>query len=140
MEYTAQPTNSTPELTAVIAQAIYTKIKQYGTADSAFKNQSDSKYDPEHFEATDKEIDRIVKELNEYASGKIITPEEFHYDEETGEKIIDVEEERYVMTTETDLVAQVESELLDVKDILNDIEPNGIWDEFKTLYTNNEGI
>jgi hypothetical protein len=40
------------------------------------------------------------------------------------------------MTTETDLINQVSSELLSVRDILNDIEPNWIRNDFKDLYSN----
>lgn len=134
MEYKTKPTSSIPELTSTIAKKVYSKIKEYGTADAAFKAQTDSAIEPEHFKMTNDEIDRIVKELREYASGKVIVAEESHFDEETMEKVIDVEEVRYELTTENDLVSQVDSEYLSVLDILNDIEPDGIWDNFKSLY------
>ena len=62
MEFKTQPTNSTPALTAEVAQEIYGLIKTYGSADRAYKDKGNSDYEPEHFNIVDKEIDRIVRE------------------------------------------------------------------------------
>jgi hypothetical protein len=65
--------------------------------------------------------------LKSYASGRIIQPLIKHYEPlNDGEMklVIDQLEVKYIMTTETDLINQVSSELLSVRDILNDIEPN----------------
>jgi hypothetical protein len=121
MEFKTQPTNSTPALTAEIAGQVYNLIKQYGDADKAYKLKGDSVIDPEHFEAVDKEIDRIVRELNEYKNGKLISAEVSHIDEETGEKVIDSEAVYYEYTTDEDLANQVSSDYLDVSLIITDI-------------------
>jgi len=137
MNYTTKPTSSTPELTSTVAKAIYTLIKTHGTADNAFKAQADSLYDPEHFKAVDGEIDRIVSELNSFASGKIVTPEvPAEYDEEGNVTKEAIPAVRYQLTTESKLKSQVSSTLLNVGDILNDIEPNGIWAEYKAIFSN----
>jgi hypothetical protein len=135
MDFRPPATTSTPVLTAQLAQAIYELIKEHGNADLAFKAQDDSAYDPEHFAAVEKEWDRVTKELREYAGGKIIEPAEYEINEETGEQELVSEEVRYELTTQSDLVAQVDSALLDVADVLNDIEPNGLWADFKALYS-----
>lgn len=68
-----------------------------------------------------KEIDRIVRELNEFKAGKLLQAEESHFDEETGEKVIDSEAVYYEYTTDEDLALQVSSDYLDVATIINDI-------------------
>ena len=45
MEFTEQPTNSTPALTAEVAQTIYGLIKTYGSADRAYKDKGNSDYE-----------------------------------------------------------------------------------------------
>ena len=121
MEYfNEQPTNSTPELTSEIAGQVYNLIKEHGDADKAYKLKEDSSIDPEHFTAVDKEIDRIVRELNEFKNGKLLEPEVSHYNEE-GEKVIDSEAVYYEYTTDEDLALQVSSDLLDVATIIEDI-------------------
>ena len=121
MDFNEQPTNSTPALTAEIAGQIYNLIKEHGDADKAYKLKGDSSIDPEHFVLVDKEIDRIVKELNEFKSGKLLEAEEFHYDEETGEKVIDKEAVYYEYSTDEDLAEQVSSDYLDVATIIEDV-------------------
>jgi len=121
MEFKTQPTNSTPALTAEVAQEIYSLIKTYGSADRAYKDKGNSDYEPEHFSIVDKEIDRIVRELNEYKNGKLISAEVSHIDEETGEKVIDSEAVYYEYTTDEDLANQVSSDYLDVSLIITDI-------------------
>lgn len=68
-----------------------------------------------------KEIDRLVRELNEYKNGKLISAEVSHIDEETGEKVIDSEAVYYEYTTDEDLANQVSSDYLDVSLIITDI-------------------
>jgi len=121
MEIKIQPTNSTEVLTAEIAQEIYSEILAHGNADLAVKHQANSERDPENFEKVNKEADRIVKELNEFKSGKLLEAEEFHFDEESMEKVIDKEAVYYEYTTDADLIKQVSSELLDVATVLNDL-------------------
>jgi hypothetical protein len=120
MDFNAQPTNSTPALTAEIAGQVYELIKQFGDADKAYKLKSDSSIDPEHFSLVDKEIDRIVKELREYKAGKLLEAEEFHFDEE-GNKVIDKEAVYYEYSTDEDLALQVSSDYLDVAAIIEDV-------------------
>lgn len=120
MDFNEQPTNSTTELTSVIAEQVYDLIKEHGDADKAYKLKGDSSIDPEHFEAVDKEIDRIVRELNEFKNGKLLQVEVSHFTEE-GEKVIDSEAVYYVYTTDEDLALQVSSDLLDVSTIIVDI-------------------
>jgi len=134
MDFTPTATTSTPELTAEIAQEIHELIREYGTADIAYKSQANSEHEPEHFTAVEKEWDRIAKELREYASGKILEPAVYELEEETGALTLISGEVRYELTTKKDLIAQVESDLLSVEDVLNDIEQNGLWADFKALY------
>ena len=115
-----QPTNSTTELTSEIAGQVYDLIKEYGDADKAYKLKGDSAIDPEHFVAVSNEVDRIVRELNEFKNGKLLQAEVSHYTEE-GEKVIDSEAVYYEYTTDEDLALQVSSDLLDVSTIINDI-------------------
>jgi len=119
MEIKTQPTNSTPELTSEIAQAIFAKIVEYGNADKAYKSQADSAYDPEHFQAVDKEADRISAELAAYKSGsKVITPAvPAVYDEEGNVTTEAVPAVCYEYTTDEDLLSQVTSDLLDVESV-----------------------
>ena len=121
MEFTEQPTNSTPALTVEVAQTIYGLIKTYGSADKAYKLKGNSDYEPEHFSIVDKEIDRLVRELNEHKNGKLISAEVSHIDEETGEKVIGQEAVYYSYTTDEDLAEQVSSDYLDVSLIITDI-------------------
>ena len=121
MDFNEQPTNSTPALTAEIAGQVYNLIKQYGNADKAYKMKGGSSIDPEHFTAVDKEIDRIVRELREFKNGKLLQAEVSHFDEETGEKVIDSEAVYYEYTTDEDLALQVSSDYLDVATIIVDI-------------------
>jgi hypothetical protein len=120
MDFNEQPTNSTPTLTAGIAEQVYNLIKEHGDADKAYKLKGDSSIDPEHFVLVDKEIDRIVKELREYKAGKLLETEEFHYDEE-GEKVIDKAAVYYEYSTDADLAEQVSSDYLDVATIIEDV-------------------
>lgn len=121
MDFTNKGTSSTPELTSEIAEAIYGEIKTHGNADLAFKAQTDSIHEPEHYKLVDKEADRIVKELNEFKNGKLLEAEESHYDEESGEKVVDKEAVYYEYTTDEDLIAQVSSDYLDVETVFNDL-------------------
>jgi len=68
-----------------------------------------------------KEIDRVVRELNEFKNGKLLQAEVSHFDEETGEKVIDSEAVYYEYTTDEDLASQVSSDYLDVATIIEDI-------------------
>ena len=120
MDFNEQPINSTPALTAEIAGQVYALIKQYGDADKAYKMKGDSSIDPEHFVLTNAEADRIVKELNEFKNGKLLSAEEYHYNEQ-GEKVVDKEAVYYKYTTDEDLIAQVSSDYLDVATILSDM-------------------
>ena len=121
MDFTPKPTTSTTPLTAEIAQTVYNLIKQFGNIDKAYKLKGDSIIDPEHFEAVDKEIDRVVRELNEFKNGKLLQAEVSHFDEETGEKVIDSEAVYYEYTTDEDLALQVSSDYLDIATIIEDI-------------------
>lgn len=120
MEFKEQPTNSTSALTAEIAGQVYNLIKEYGDADKAYKLKGDSLIDPEHFTAVDREVDRIVRELNEFKAGKLLQAEVSHIDE-SGEKVIDSEAVYYEYTTDEDLALQVSSDYLDVSLIITDI-------------------
>lgn len=132
MEFKERPTSSTPEITAEIAGKVYDLIKQYGDADTAFKSQSDSAIDPEHFKTTDKEADRLFKEMNRYTSGDVLLePEQYHFDEETGEKIIDSKAVYYTLTTERNFKAQFSSNLLDVAEVYTDWKGNRTWTQIK---------
>ena len=123
MDFTIKPTNSTPALTAEIAQLVYNKIKEHGTADMAFKSQDDSSLEPEHFKLVNTEADRIVNELNAYKNGKIITPKVLATYDESGEVLTEeVPAVHYVYTTDKDLISQVSSDLLNVTTIYNDIQ------------------
>jgi len=133
VDFTTKGGNSTPELTAEIAGNIYALIKQEGNADLAFKSQESSQYEPEHFKLVDKEVDRLFKEMNKYAYGRVLLePEEYHFDEETGEKVIDSEAVYYNLTTETDFKNQFSSDILDVNTVYNDWKGDKTWTVIKT--------
>lgn len=68
-----------------------------------------------------KEIDRVVRELREYKNGKLLQAEVSHFDEETGEKVIDSGAVYFEYTTDEDLALQVSSDYLDVATIIEDI-------------------
>lgn len=136
MDFTIKPTNSTPEMTAEIASNAYSKIKEFGNIDLAFKAQTDSSIEPEHFVKVDNEADRLIREINSFMGGKLLSAEEFHYDEESMEKVIDKKEVRYIPTTKTDLIKQLSSDFLDVELILNDYI-SGTWTEFKESFEGN---
>lgn len=120
INFNPEPTTSTPEITSEVAQAIYTLIKTHGDADKAYKLKGNSDYEPEHFTAVDREVDRIVRELNEFKAGKLLQAEVSHIDE-SGEKVIDSEAVYYEYTTDEDLALQVSSDYLDVSLIITDI-------------------
>lgn len=128
------PATTLPEITAEAAQEIFNLLKTQSLASA--REANGSKYPLQFFYAVDKEFKRMAKEFNEWASGKVIAPEVSHFDEETGEKVVDTPEVRYELTTETDLVSKVSSDILNSLDVLNVIEPEGIWknyvDSFKT--------
>jgi flagellar motor switch protein FliG len=128
------PVSTTSELTPELAAEIFDKLKTASPTTVFTDPANDSKYDWDHVQAVVDEFKQMVKEFNEWASGKVITPEESHFDEETGEKVVDVEEVRYELTTETDLISKVNSDILDSKKVLNEIEPNGLWNEYKALF------
>jgi len=117
MDFNAQPTNSTPDLTAEIAGQVYVLIKQFGDADKAYKMKGDSAIDPEHFELVNKELDRIVSELYLYRNGSKLLNSAV-YDEE-GNLIS--EAVYYQYTTDEDLALQVTSEYLSVSIIIEDV-------------------
>lgn len=96
MDFTIKSGTSTPEITTEIAQAIYAEVKEHGSADCAYKCQSNSEYDPEHFVIVDKEGDRVIKELRAGC----------------------------VNSTQTALLSSVTSDLLDVSVLLED-DKNG---------------
>lgn len=132
VEFNTVPTSNQKPLDATDAQEIYGLIKQYGDADKAFKNKSGSALEPQHFPTVSKEADRLFKEMNRYASGNVVvTPEQSHFDEETGEKIIDQEAEYYTLSTESDFKAQFTSDLLDVNEVYNDWKGERTWTQIK---------
>jgi hypothetical protein len=132
VEFNEQPTSTQKTLDATDAQEIYGLIKQFGDADKAFKNKQGSDLEPQHFPMVSKEADRLFKEMSKYASGKVvITPEQSHFDEETGEKIIDQEAVYYKLTTESDFKAQFSSDYLDVAEVYSDWKGNRTWTEIK---------
>ena len=133
MDFTTKGGNSTPVLTSDIAGEIYALIKLEGNADLAFKNQENSQYEPEHFKEVDNEADRLFKEMNKYAYGRVLLEaEQSHYDEETGEKVIDSEAVYYSLTTETNFKSQFSSELLDVNTVYNDWKGDKTWTQIKS--------
>jgi hypothetical protein len=140
MEFITQPTHSTTELTSEVAQAIYTLIKTYGSADLAFKNQPSSQYDPEHFVTVDAEGDRLIGEINTLMSGsKVITPAVPAVVGEDGEITSEaVPAVYYEPTTEADLLAQLSSGLLDVEDVLDDQKGEMTWTQFKNSFSQGE--
>ena len=123
-------------ITQAEAQEIFDLLKIQSLASA--REAHGSKYPLQFFYAVDNEFKRMTKEFNEWASGKVITPEESHFDEETGEKVVDVAEVRYKLTTETDLVLKVSSDILDSLDVLNEIEPNGIWNDYVNSFKTTE--
>lgn len=132
VDFNESPTKSTPELDSTTAQEIYALIKEHGDADKAYKNKGNSDYEPEHFKQTNDEADRLFKEMNKYASGRVLLEEEeSHYDEETGEKVIDKEAVYYELTTETDFKEQFSSEYLDVNEVYYDWKGDRTWSEIK---------
>jgi hypothetical protein len=117
MDFNAQPTNSTPALTSEIAGQVYNLIKQFGDADKAYKMKGDSAIDPEHFDLVNKELDRIVSELNLYKNGsKLLTAAEYG-----AEGNLTKEAVYYQYTTDADLAKQVSSEYLNVATIIEDV-------------------
>ncbi|MDD4111365.1 MAG: hypothetical protein PHS54_07520, partial [Clostridia bacterium] len=84
MDFTTQPTNSTGELTAELAMAVYNKIKEAGNADLAYKAQVDSLLEPEWFDIVNKEGDRIINEIIAKENGTFIVEPAYpaEYDEE----------------------------------------------------------
>jgi len=132
VEFKTAPTNSTSELTSEIASNVYSEIKSHGDADTAFKAQTDSSIDPEHFKTVNNEVDRLFSEMNKYASGNVLLePEVSHFDEETGEKVVDSEAVYYKLTTETDFKSQFSSDYLDIAEVYNDWKGSRTWTEIK---------
>jgi len=97
MDFNTKPTSTTPEITQEIAQGVYLLIREYGSADLAFKSQSNSEYEPEHFGIVEKEYKRIDTEVNSIMWGK-----DSPNDEEA-------------------LIALISSKLLDVSVIVPDV-------------------
>ena len=126
------PVSDAPQITKSDAADIFELLKTRSLASA--RVASGSKYPLQFFYEVDNEFKRLQREFNEYMSGKLLTPEVSHFDEETGEKVIDTPAVYYEATTETDLLAQVSSDLLDTKKVLNEIEPGGIWADFKASF------
>ncbi|MDD4805099.1 MAG: hypothetical protein PHN69_08230 [Candidatus Pacebacteria bacterium] len=123
MDFNDKPTFSTPALTAEVAQEIYSLIKQYGSADRAYKLKGNSNYEPEHFDLVNKEADRIVRELREYKNGNVILEAAIPavYDEEGNVTSDAIPAVMYEYTTDADLIEQISSDYLDVATIYNDL-------------------
>lgn len=76
--------------------------------------------------------DRLFAEMNTYSSGnKLLSEELFHFDEETGEKVIDTPAVYYTLTTEADFKSQFESDLLDTDEVYNDWKGDRTWSNIK---------
>lgn len=132
VDFNEQPTSSTPELDASTAQEIYALIKQHGDIDKAYKNKGNSLYEPEHFKQVDKEADRLFNEMSRYANGNVLLePEQSHFDEESGEKVIDSEAVYYALSTETDFKSQFSSDYLDVNTVYSDWKGDRTWTNIK---------
>ena len=133
MDFTIKPTNSTPALTAEIAQLIYAQIKEHGNADLAFKNQVDSALEPEHFLIVDKEADGIVTEFQAKLNGSYLLENKIPatYDEEGEILYEEVPAVYYKVTTEAVLKSSVESDLLDVEIVYNDFKGDKTFTELK---------
>ncbi len=121
--FKTEPTFSTPEITPEIAQAIYGMIKEYGDADSAYKSKGNSDYEPEHFEIVDKELERLVNQLNSMKSGSYIIEPAYPavYDDE-GNITEEAVEAVYLDAEATDTYTNyLTSELLNVETLIADL-------------------
>jgi hypothetical protein len=126
------PATTAPEITPEAAAEIFELLKTRSLASA--REVHGSKYPLQFFYAVEAEFKRLQQEFTSYMGGKLLEAEVSHFDEETGEKVVDSEAVYYVPTTETDLLAQVSSDLLDIKDVLNVIEPGGIWLDYKNSF------
>jgi len=130
MDFTNKPTNSTPKLTSEVAQTIYAKIIEHGNADLAFKAQTDSAYDPEHFKIVNEEADAMIRIINNHMSGSVVLkPAE--YDEEGN---VTKEAVYWKPTTESNLIALFDGYLLDGYTVVNDVENGMTWADFKASF------
>ena len=130
------PVQTEEVLTPEVATIIFDKLKT-ASPTTAFTSQENSEYPFSFFVEVLDEFNRLHKEFTSYMSGKLLTPEVATYTDE-GEKVVEQPAVYYVPTTETDLLAQVESDLLDKKDVLNEIEPGGIWENYKSSFNETE--
>lgn len=133
VDFKLKPTSNQTELTELDAQLIYSLIKKYGDADNAFKKKTGSDLEPQHFALVSKEVDRLFADMNKYASGNVLLdPEVSHFDEVSGEKVIDSPAVYYKLTTETDFKSQFTSDLLDVSEVYKDWKGDRTWTEIKS--------
>ncbi len=129
------PAKAIPVITQEAAVEIFDLLKIRSL--SSAREVNGSKYPLQFFYAVDEEFARLEKEFSSFMNGKLLKAEEATYDEE-GVKTVTKEAVYYAPTTETDLLAQVSSDILVVKDVLNEIEPGGIWADYKALFNTTE--
>ena len=124
----------TEQITKDDGMVIYNLIKSNPSLSPAqLINIDGNNYLYTSFKEVIDEKDRLFNEFSRYASGSVLlTPEEFHFDEETGEKVIDKKAVYYTLTTETDFKAQFNSDLLDVNEVYNDWKGSRTWTEIKS--------
>jgi len=122
MNFNDTPTYSTPALTAEIAQEVYRLIKEFGNKNDAYTKKGNSEIDAEHFDLVDKEIDRIVGQINLYKSGSVVLDAEVSHFDDEGVKVIDSEAVYFTYTTDEALASAIASDYLDVATIINDIK------------------
>ena len=109
---------STPELLQQQGTIIFNKIFELGSGDAAFKDES-TNYEYTHIKKVEKETDRLFKLIEKLVLGKYVTQHEVaHYDEETGEKVIDTPKEYYKPTTKSNLKGMFASDYINDTDAL----------------------
>ena len=133
MDFTIKPTNSTPALTVEVAQLIYNSIVLNGNADLAFKAQSDSSLEPEHFPLVDKEGMKIMNEIQSKFNGSFLLEAKIPatYDEEGEILTEEVPAVYYQVTTETVLKNSLSSDMLDTDIVYNDFKGSKTFTELK---------
>jgi hypothetical protein len=119
-------------------QTIYDELKTFGSVNDAWKKKGHSNHSFKDYVAVADEVERVKKEINAYMSGGVLLQaEESHFDDESGEKVIDQEAVYYNPTTQTDLLEQIDTEL-DKADILSIMKDGLTWEEFKSKFNESE--
>ena len=134
MDFTIKGVNSTPSITKNIAGVTYDLIKQFGNADLALKGQTGSLIEPSHFKIVDDEADDITVLANKFMSGGYLL--EAAVIDEEGE--ITTPAVYYEPSTKADLVSQIESDILDVETVVDDLIGSLTWIQFKASFNNEE--